>query len=245
MITDIIRITITIRSSTIAVVIIIPIIIGAKGVVVLGTTLEVEVVLVVIGVIEGVIKVEVVLVRVVLGCGVVASSDGVTLEEEKEEVNDEESVREEEKEEVNNEETVGKEEKEEVNNEETVREEEKEEVNDEETVGEEVNNGNDVGKGVVVGNGVIEGVPVAFSTDVDIVILALLVTPTVEEISLVISTVEETILAVVSPMDDVLIDIIDITVLVPGTGGVVVIKVVNIEELSPDSISSPLPLALP
>ena len=183
-------------------------------------------------------------------------------------MSNEETVREEEKEEMNDEETVGEEEKEEVSNEETVREEEKEEVND----------GTDVGKGMVVGNVVIEGVPVAFSTDVDgdtmeeevlndgegvegavvvlttnvdIVIIALVVTSTVEEILLVIlallviSTVEETILAVVSPMDDVLIDIVDITVLVPVTGGVVVIEVVNIEELSPDSISSPLPLALP
>ena len=196
---------------------------------VLGTTLDVEVVLVISGVIEGVIEVEgvlvisgviegviegvlvingviegvieVVLVRVVLSCGVVVSSDGVTLERE------------------------------------------------------EVNDGNDVGENVVVGNVVIEGVladigedtieeavndeegtgvedaMVIFTTDVDI--LALVVT----------STVKETILEVVTSMDDILVDILDIIVLVLGSGGVVVIEVievVNIEELSPDPLTNPL-----
>lgn len=113
-----------------------------------------------------------------------------------------------------------------------------------------MNDGNDVGENVVVGNVVIEGVlvdivggvtmeeavnneegvegaMVVFTTDVDI--LALVVT----------STVEETILEVVTSMNDILLDMVKLDC------GVVVIELVNIEELSPDSLSNPLPLSLP
>ena len=185
------------------------------GGVVFGTTLEVEVVLVINGVIEGVIEVvlvlvmsgviegviEVVLVRVVLSCGVVVSSDGVTLKEE------------------------------------------------------EMNDGNDVGENVVVGNVVIEGVlvdvvgedtmeeavnneegvegaMVVFTTDVDI--LALVVTSTVEETILEVVTSMNGVL--LSTKNDILLDMVKLDC------GVVVIELVNIEELSPNPLSNPLPL---
>ena len=185
MITDIIRITITIRTSTVAITRIIPIIIEAKGVVVLGTTLEVEVVLGVSGVIKGVIEVEVVLVRVVLGCGVVVSSDGVTLKEEKEEMNDEESVEEEDKNVVNDGLVVLS-----IDVNRVTMEEEA--MNDGESVEEDV---------VIDINGVINDAVVVLTTDVGIVILALVVTSTVKEIILEISSMD----GVLSTMDDKLV----------------------------------------
>ena len=217
MITDIIRITITIRTSTVAITRIIPIIIEAKGVVVLGTTLEVEVVLVVSGVIKGVIEVEVVLVRVVLGCGVVVSSDGVTLKEEKEEMNDEESVEEEDKNVVNdglvvlsidvNRVTM---EEEAMNDGESVGEEDKNgvlvvlsiDVNRVTMEEEAMNDGESVEEDVVIDiNGVINDAVVVLTTDVGIVMLALVVTSTVKEIILDISSMD----GVLSTMDDKLV----------------------------------------